>query len=80
MRYLTIGIHRSIGLPAAAGKTKSGFGPGGDCISFEGTPLARVGVYGDGSGIFVRKGFVREGGSGMGLFDYFKPVSTWKRA
>lgn len=86
---------------------------GGDCISLEGTPLARVGVYavrqnrilhrnllaflegrplrrfdpggayltilnmGDGRGIFVRKGFVREGGSGMGRFDYFKPVSTW---
>jgi len=32
---------------------------------------------GDGGGIVVRKGFVREGGSGMGLFDYFKPVSTW---
>ncbi|MGZ8431593.1 MAG: rhodanese-like domain-containing protein, partial [Candidatus Deferrimicrobiaceae bacterium] len=32
---------------------------------------------GDSRGIFVRKGFVREGGSGMGLFDYFKPVSTW---
>jgi NADH dehydrogenase FAD-containing subunit len=78
---------------------------GGDCISLEGTPLARVGVYavrqnrilhrnllaflegrplrrfdpgsayltilnmGDGRGIFVRKGFVREGAFAFRLKD-----------
>ena len=78
---------------------------GGDCVSLEGTPLARVGVYavrqnrilhrnllaflegrplrrfdpggayltilnmGDGRGIFVRKGFVREGAFAFRLKD-----------